>query len=200
MKSYDLDTAADTQAARKRVDSEIDRLTVEREQVIEQSTEQRLARIDEALRTLRNDQYEVSKAENRLREQSEPTVRETELTEQIKEACRQERRLMADAMEVSRGLPAKFIRVDAFEHFEQERDMAEKEAEKLRASRRTKLVRPDSYDLSIEDLEKIVKEWPQTKKLCRLGADIAEQRELAQTLTAERDSLREQRHKQALAA
>jgi len=197
MNHKEISNAKQAAELRSKTEDELAALTAEREQIIEQSTERRLYKVDEKLWRLRSDLYAISRAESTLVGSSKPSERELEIRRELQENIHRERYLMSDA---PRGLPARFIRADATEHYRAEFDQAKKEAEELRSKHTSNISKPMGQLASrIADLEAVAREWPEVEKLCQIGEAVAKLRVEREQLGAEREQLQAERRAAVLA-
>lgn len=177
-------------------------LEAEKQKIIEDTPEARLRRNRAALEQCGRDRIDLERELNALVRSTPLPARHAEVVEALKLAHDRERGLLADTvMGHSRGVPTRFIRIDAVEFYEKQLEEAKAKAAELREKYYGPNHAPGPRVLEeIRDLETVVREWPETKRACELGQRLAEIREERAKLDAEKVEIEEQHRAAVLAS
>ena len=174
---------------------ELRNLAEGREAILSQSTARKLERLDTEMTRLQAELGEVERVENSAKHAIQPSAEENELWTQIRRLSDEEASILRQ-----RGVPERFVRADALEHF----------AEALK-QRRT------SLEASSGGLKSNQKHGPRTlaefnalqaeeqtflktiAPVCRDGQRLAAIRQQKLKMSEQRDTLRLEREEKALA-
>jgi hypothetical protein len=197
----ELITAQQIVAAEREVKAELARLEREKQQILEDSTESRFEKNRREMQVAIDRRCEIQRAQGQLIARTPLPPRHAVLVAELKRLGYEEQSVRIEMRGYGiTGVPTEYIRPDATAFFQRERDAAEERITKLMAPFNRPNVAPGPRILDERDeLRATLDRWPATARLCEAGERIRQIRERRAALDAEKLTIENTRHREALA-